>query len=150
MESPNAPRNPEIYLVALGLAANTLWEFAHSSYYTDHTSNLGYLFRTRIHCAVSDVMILLCAFWITCLATNSRQWFNNPSAWPATLFIATGLNYTIWSEWYHTTIAHTWTYTRSMPILMGIGVTPIIQWLTIPTLLVMCLKGIGIYCARRR
>ncbi len=150
MQSENAPKVPEFYLVALGLTTNALWEFAHSPYYTDHTSDLSYLFWTRMHCAVSDALILLCAFWITCLATNSRHWFMNPSAWPAALFIAVGLNYTIWSEWINTTIRGTWAYSDSMPMILGIGMTPVLQWLTIPPLLVVSLKGIGILSAGRK
>jgi hypothetical protein len=53
-----------------------------------------------------------------------------------TLFTMLGLAYTIWSEWFNTGIKGAWEYARSMPTIAGIGVTPMLQWVVLPPLIV--------------
>ena len=62
-----------------------------------------------------------------------------PSGWPQHRSIATwlltlvlGLGYTIHSEWYNTTVTHLWAYSSRMPLIAGIGLSPIAQWIAVP------------------
>ena len=131
---------PEVALVLYGLVASLVWEFAHSALYLDHARNISYIIWTRVHCSLGDVLILLGAFWWTALWFRTRFWFERNGLAPAALFVASGLAYTIWSEWHNTRIAQTWAYTPSMPTVLGIGLTPLAQWLVIPSLLVLLLR----------
>jgi hypothetical protein len=56
---------------------------------------------------------------------------------------AIGFIYTAWSEWFNTRMAGTWAYAPSMPLVFGIGASPLIQWLLIPGALVFLLKRSG-------
>ncbi|MCI0539425.1 MAG: hypothetical protein L0Z50_29805 [Verrucomicrobiales bacterium] len=71
---------------------------------------------------------------------RTRFWFERNSLLPASLFVASGLAYTVWSEWHNTRIVQTWAYTPSMPTVYGVGLSPIAQWLVIPSLLVLLLR----------
>lgn len=141
---------PELRVAALGLALNAAWEFAHSPLYTDHYGRgLAYLLWTRVHCTVGDVLILLACFWLTALVWRTRQWWRR-SVQPVVLFTAIGLAYTTASEWFHTTITRAWTYTEAMPRVFGIGVTPLLQWLILPPLLVWCMRWLEARSGVRR
>jgi hypothetical protein len=47
-----------------------------------------------------------------------------------------GIGYTVFSEWLNVDVRATWAYTEQMPVLppLGTGLTPLLQWLIIPTL----------------
>jgi len=42
----------------------------------------------------------------------------------------------VFSEWLNVEVRATWTYTDQMPVLppLGTGLTPLLQWLIVPTL----------------
>lgn len=134
-------RFPEILLAAWGFLLNGIWEFAHSSLYTDHAQGLGYVIWSRLHCTVGDVMILLSCFWVTSLVFRTRLWALKPK-WmlPATVFVLLGVSYTIFSEWLNTQVRESWAYSTNMPTLFGIGLSPILQWLVIPPILVRIVR----------
>jgi len=53
----------------------------------------------------------------------------------AALVIVCGLVYTGYSEWLNATVRHSWTYSGLMPVIpwLGLGVSPMLQWLVIPS-----------------
>jgi len=131
---------PELRLCLWGFGLNAVWEAVQSPLYTDYGRGTWYLIRTRLHCTGGDVLILLAAFWLTALVFRDRRWTGRPS-WPAaSLFVAIGLTYTVWSEIHNTRIVHAWEYAAAMPRIGGIGLTPLVQWLVIPPFLVVLLR----------
>jgi hypothetical protein len=52
---------------------------------------------------------------------------------------ALGLAYTVFSEWYNVYQVGSWAYSQRMPLMSGIGLSPLLQWLLLPifTLMVM-------------
>jgi hypothetical protein len=131
---------PELPVAVLGFGLNAAWEFLQSPLYSDHDRELGYLLRTRLHCAGGDTLILLFAFGVTSLIFRSRQWLRDGRRWPTVLFVALGFAYTVWSEWFNTQVALSWQYAESMPRVFGIGLTPLAQWLAIPVLLALIFR----------
>jgi hypothetical protein len=134
-----AGRVPEIQLTFYGFILNLAWEFAHTPFYRDANSPVGYLLWTRLHCTVGDVMILLSAFWVAAVTAGSRQWWKNPRPWIWTSFIVAGVGYTMFSEW-RNTAGGAWAYSPSMPLLFGLGLTPLVQWLIVPVLAIKALQ----------
>jgi hypothetical protein len=49
------------------------------------------------------------------------------------------LAYTVFSEWYNVYQVGSWAYSPRMPLIAGIGLSPLLQWLLMPvgTLMVM-------------
>ena len=133
-------RLPELPVAGLAFGLNAVWEFLQSPLYADHGRELGYLLRTRLHCAGGDTLILLFAFGVTSLIFRSRQWLRDGRRRPTVLFVALGFAYTVWSEWFNTQVALSWQYAESMPRVFGIGLTPLAQWLAIPFLLALIFR----------
>ena len=133
-------RFPELPVAGLAFGLNAVWEFLQSPLYADHGRELGYLLRTRLHCAGGDALILLCAFEITSLISRSRQWLRDGRPGPTALFVALGFAYTVWSEWFNTQVALSWQYAEPMPRVYGIGLAPLAQWLAIPFLLALIFR----------
>jgi hypothetical protein len=50
--------------------------------------------------------------------------------------IVPGAGYTIFSEWLNVEIRRSWSYTAAMPVVpfLGTGLTPLLQWLIVPSL----------------
>ncbi|MDO9236468.1 MAG: hypothetical protein Q7U28_10630, partial [Aquabacterium sp.] len=47
--------------------------------------------------------------------------------------ILNGIGYTVYSEWHNTTVTLNWAYSTAMPRIFGIGLSPVAQWLVIPS-----------------
>ena len=124
---------PEIRLGGWGLLLNGAWEFLQSPLYTDHARGLAYVLWTRLHCTGGDVLILLGAFWVTSLILRSRQWWRDARKGPVLLFTLLGLSYTIWSEWLNMEVRRSWEYAPAMPRVLGLGLTPLLQWILLPS-----------------
>jgi len=48
------------------------------------------------------------------------------------MLIVMGLGYTVFSEWYNVYRIGSWAYSDAMPLIFGIGLTPLLQWLVVP------------------
>ena len=48
-----------------------------------------------------------------------------------------------WSEWYNVYRAVNWAYTASMPMIFGIGLSPLMQWLILPPVIVAMFRRLG-------
>jgi len=64
-------------------------------------------------------------------------------AWPArrpwsggAIVVVVGLIYAGFSEWYNVYQVHAWSYAKSMPLVFGIGLTPLLQWIAVSTLMI--------------
>ena len=50
------------------------------------------------------------------------------------------ITFTAWSEWYNVYRASAWGYAVSMPLIFGIGLTPLLQWLILPPVMVVAYR----------
>ncbi len=127
-------------LVAWGFSLNAVWEFLQSPLYADHDRGLFYIVWTRLHCTGGDLLILLAVFWGTSILFRERFWWNLPR-WAAVFcFVLFGLAYTAWSEWYNTRVRLSWEYSEAMPRLFGLGLSPLLQWVLLPPLIVALVR----------
>lgn len=131
----------EAILVGWGLPLNFGWEMAQSALYTDHGNGWSYVLWTRFHCTLGDVLILLGAFWATGAVHRAWNWPAKRGWRASALFVGFGLAYTVWSEWFNTTVRESWAYAPQMPTVVGIGLAPLGQWLVVPALLLWALKA---------
>lgn len=133
MRWPGSGRSPELSIIGWGFPLNAAWEFAQSPLYADWDQQWTYLLWTRFHCTVGDVMILLGAFWLTSLVFGTRRWIGTTHH-AALLFVVLGIGYTTWSEWFNTSIRASWGYAAAMPVIGGVGLAPVLQWMLLPPL----------------
>ena len=132
-------------VLAFGL--NLAWEIAHVRLYTLWTEadGLGVAWAL-FHCTVGDVVIALGAFLLAAIVLGRIDW---PVSHPSTgsiFVVASTMAYTSWSEWYNVYRAGTWSYTELMPTIFGIGLSPLLQWLILPIVMVIAYRRI---CEKR-
>ena len=128
---------------ALAFVLNLAWEIAQLLLYTLFSAGTAKEIAVALaHCTAGDVLIAVSSFILGLIATRRADW---PMSRPllggavATLF---GLAYTAFSEWQNVYQTGSWSYTPAMPLLFGVGLAPLLQWLVIPPL--------GIAFLRRR
>ncbi|MGB3755651.1 MAG: hypothetical protein WBA07_04665 [Rivularia sp. (in: cyanobacteria)] len=89
-----------------------------------------------------DVLIALTGFWTVAFFSKSRCWFRQPKWWQLSIFILVSLVITIIFEKLATGVLNRWEYADIMPTLpvLGTGLTPIIQWIIIPLIIIWFVK----------
>jgi hypothetical protein len=93
---------------------------------------------------MGDVVIALAAYALAGVVLRNADWpVSRPFAGGATAVVAT-MAYTAWSEWYNVYRTAAWGYLPAMPTLFGIGLSPLLQWLVIPPVLVMLHRALPI------
>lgn len=119
--------------VAASLALNLVWETAHIPLYTfpDGAGPLVIAYDI-LHCTVGDGLIALSAFVLTSLLLRDTGWIRQ-RAWVGALLVAVmGISYTAYSEWLNVYVRQSWAYSPLMPLVFGLGLSPLLQWLVLP------------------
>ena len=65
---------------------------------------------------------------------GTRQWLRQPRATTTGIYLGLGVLITILFEFVNVQVLHRWSYGVAMPIVAGIGLLPIVQWLVLPPL----------------
>lgn len=132
---------PEVTVAFLSFTLHYVWEFLQVPTYAgmadmNHWDGI----KVCTSATVGDVGFALTAFWITALIARSRRWMADPKLWQIGVFVAVGIALTVGFEYYYTEVSLRWTYSDLMPRVppFGTGLSPLIQWIVIP-LLVMSL-----------
>jgi hypothetical protein len=123
---------------ALAFVLNLAWEIAHARLYTlwaeaDALTVAWSLF----HCTLGDVVIALGMFALAGTVLRRMDW---PASrpWAGGVMVVFGaVVFTAWSEWYNVYRAGSWGYTANMPLIFGIGLSPLLQWLVLPPVMVV-------------
>lgn len=100
--------------------------------------------KTCSRAAAGDAVIALLAYWAVALVVRNRAWVVSPSASEVFGFAAFGVVITAVIErlaldglW-----IQGWSYSPLMPVVPGIGVglSPLIQWLALPPLVIWLVR----------
>lgn len=124
------------YLVVSALG-NAVWESAQLPLYTIWSQGPA---RDKLvavsHCTAGDILIAVNAWVFALVVAGSPDWPAEAARRVALLIISGGLAYTAYSEWLNATVRQSWTYSDLMPVIpgLGVGVSPMLQWLIIPSL----------------
>ena len=125
----------------LAAILHLVWEIAQLPLYTlwddpDRARVAAYV----LHCLLGDVLIAVSVYLLTAIVFRDLAWpVRRP--WTAGGFmIAAGLGFTIFSEWYNVYVTGAWAYQPAMPLVAGIGLTPLLQWLIVPLLMILILR----------
>ena len=117
-------------------AANLAWEIAQLPLYTLwQEGSFGELAFAVVHCTAGDLLIATASLVLALLLFAERRWPERAFPQVAAAAVAFGVGYTVFSEWLNTEIRGSWTYAVWMPVLpvLGTGLSPLAQWLVIPT-----------------
>ncbi len=125
----------------LSFALNLAWEVGQLPLYTIlKTEPLGRIAYAVIHCTAGDVLIAVFSLLLAALLTRRADWPLTRPWVGGGIAILAGLSYTLYSEWYNVYQSRAWAYSESMPLVFGIGVSPLVQWIAIPAALVVIVR----------
>jgi hypothetical protein len=122
---------------SLAFVLNLVWEFAHVRLYTiwREADGPGIAWAV-LHCSLGDVVIALTMFALAGIALRCVDWPRSNPWTGGGIFIVGAIAFTVWSEWHNVYRAGNWGYTESMPTIFGIGLSPLLQWVILPPLMV--------------
>ena len=97
------------------------------------SATFGEIAFAVFHCTAGDLMIASLSLLVALLAVGNLAWPAERSISVLAVTIATGIGYTVYSEWLNTVIRKTWQYSELMPTLpiLGTGLSPLMQWLVV-------------------
>lgn len=122
------------YLLWTG-GANLAWEMAHLPLYAVwETGTLATIAWLLVRCTIGDFLIALSSLMLALVLLNCGNWPRRGYRRVAGVALAVGLAYTLFSEWYNTTVSEVWAYSDPMPMVpvIDIGLSPIAQWIVVP------------------
>ena len=124
---------PALAWTALATLLNLLWEIAHLPLYTisRDADGAGMAFAV-FHCTAGDGLIALASFMFAGMVLRDASWPLSRPALGAAIAALLAVLFTIYSEWRNVYEVKAWGYLPAMPLVFGIGLSPLMQWLVIP------------------
>lgn len=143
---PNRPIPAELDLLVLSFMGHFTWELLQAPLFSSLTDK-GHIpgILICLKATLGDLGIALAAFWAASVAGRGRDWAAHPAVVPVAVYLSTGLAITIGFEFLSTEILDRWTYAPDMPRLplFGTGLSPFLQWLIIPSLVLWYLNRLS-------
>ena len=135
------------YLAAIG-ALNLVWEVLQLPLFTIWaTGSLAERTFAVVHCTGGDLLIALVSLVIALIGTWATDWPRQGFRRVAVLAIVLGIAYTAFSEWLNVYVRQSWAYADWMPTVavgtIRIGVSPLLQWLVVPTLAFLAARSVA-------
>ena len=123
-----------LVITILGFFLNLLWEVLHSLLYDWNAPPLIndiYVYIPRIVFGAScmDALWIFLFLLITCLFRRNFTWIKHPEPKDYLIIIIVGIITAIFIE-LHAIIFQMWEYNEYMPLIFGIGLTPLVQLAT--------------------
>ena len=128
---------------ALAFVLSLIWEISHARLYTIWMQADGLRLAWSVfHCSLGDVLIALVTFVLSALALRRFNW---PSSRPwagGAIAVIGAMSFTAWSEVHNVYHTGAWSYTANMPTIYGVGLSPLLQWLVVPPVVVLAYRAI--------
>ena len=134
-----------IGFAAFVLVLNFAWEMSQASWFAN-MREMPFWRATRVCfiAAVGDLIIAAIAFGLAALIARRAAWPLGPRAPLSTIvFILVGFVIVVAYEWAALKVGR-WRYAETMPLLFGIGVLPLAQWLVLPIVEVLLFRMMGV------
>ncbi len=140
---PGLPEMTEVmkYLFRWALLAfflHGLWEVAHLPLYTlweepERQRVVLYL----LHCLAGDVLTASSVYLVAAAVLRDFYWPVHRPLQGGAIIVVTGVVFTGFSEWYNVYQTHAWSYSEAMPLVFGVGLSPLLQCIVVSTLMVV-------------
>jgi hypothetical protein len=126
-------------LLALGL--HLAWEIGQLPFYTLwEEREIWRIALYVMHCVLGDVMIATLTYLAVALAWRQLNWLRQRPWAGGMMLITMGMGYAVFSEWYNVYRIESWAYSDAMPLVFGVGITPLMQWLVVPGVMLVLIK----------
>lgn len=125
----------------LALGLHLLWEVGQLPFYMLWEEADAWRIALYVaHCTLGDVLIATLAYLTVALAWCQVNWPRQRFWAGGMMLVAMGVGYTVFSEWYNVYHAGAWAYAEAMPRILGIGLTPLLQWLVVPGVMLVLIR----------
>ena len=127
---------------ALALVLNLVWEIVQLPLFTIPTArSMAQIVYVIAHCTVGDAVIAAVSFAIASLLLRDADW-PLVEPWRGGIIVMwLGVMYTSYSEWRNVYEAGNWGYSSNMPLIYGVGLAPLVQWIFIPVAAILILRA---------
>ncbi len=131
---------------AIGVAAYALhfaWEMLQGGLFETMT-RLPFWIATAwcARAAVWDVVISIASYAAAAVVSRDVMWPRRLRAVPVAIYLATGIAITIAIEQWALD-AGRWKYAPEMPVIGGIGLSPLLQWIVVPVGIVAVVRRVN-------
>ena len=136
---------------ALAFVLNLVWEVGHIGLYTlwGEAAPLVIVWSI-LHCTLGDVLIALGVFAFAAIVFRRVDWPMSHPLFGGVLAVIAALVFTAQSEWYNVYRSGAWGYTSSMPTIFGIGLSPLLQWLILPAVMIATYRALAPLLVRQK
>ncbi len=111
-----------------------VWEMLSVPFYTGMLEQPhGDGVRCCLQATLGDMVIALVAYAVVALRTG-RAWLVRPASGAILGYLAVGLGITVIFELVSVYQLARWSYAPAMPVIAGVGVLPLVQWIILPLL----------------
>ncbi len=120
---------------------NFPWEILQAPLYSG-LGDAGH-WRATLLCltaTLGDVVITWVAYGIVGMGVGSKAWLQEPTVRRMASFLALGVGITIGMEFLNMYHLGRWSYGGAMPTVFGMGITPVLQWILLPCLIIWLAK----------
>ena len=121
------------------LVLNLIWEFSHYRLYLDLTGIPST--RHLIMASIMDVFLVFLIFFFISMINKNWNWTKKPDKKDYFLIILFGLMIALTIEIINLGLGR-WAYTEAMPLIFGIGLSPLIQLFVTGILALMIFRKI--------
>lgn len=128
---------------AISILLHLIWEMLQLPLYTIwRAGSPGEIAFAVLHCTMGDLMIASLSLLAALLIVGNPSWPSERFISVMMTTIAVAVAYTFYSEWVNTTVRKTWQYSGLMPTIpiLGTGLSPLVQWLIVPTIALLAVR----------
>lgn len=115
---------------AASYLVNLLWEVLHSVLYdwklAPLRNSVSFYVPTILRATLGDAVIVMSLFIVVALWRGGFSWIRFTRRADIIFLVVTGLAFAVAIE-ERAMVYHSWVYTSSMPLVFGIGLTPLVQ-----------------------
>ena len=119
--------------IGWSFALNLIWEIVQLPLYAfPRGTPVSSIAFSVAHCTLGDATVALVAYVAGAVATRRTAWPIETAAAGLIVALCVTFGWTIWAEWNAVYITRAWGYGPNMPVIGGIGLTPLLQSLLLP------------------
>lgn len=128
----------------IAVALHALWELGQlPGYALWYEPDRWTVVRYVLHCTLGDAFIAATTYLVTAGMLRRMDW---PASTPwrgGLITVTAGVAYTAISEWINVYVIIRWAYTQTMPLVFGLGLAPLLQWVVVPALTLTILRKLS-------
>jgi len=115
-------------ILGCAFLTNFLWESLHGySLYTDHIIDSDKYVRMMVYMSFMDAVTILAMYLVCAFFMKDVLWLKELNHKRVVMFFLFGIFVAIAAEYWAVYISHEWHYNQYMPVILGIGISPLLQ-----------------------